>query len=130
MRETHSPMTWRIYAMLTGVFASIFILHCIALWIVFFFREKHPELGACVGSTLFAGVLGRFAWGLWFGERFMLVGLLGHCIIWLVPPIVWWSIVGGNFEIESLWCWFPILFYLPPVISGILHWREMNAKAS
>ena len=91
-------------------------------------RGEQPPPDTLAVIALVFLVVGRFAWGLWCGHRLMLVGLIGHCAIWFILPFAWWLTIGDDFEAETLYFWMPIWFYLPPVLSGIRHWKEMGER--
>ncbi|SRR6266487_3493284 len=124
MRSRRAPLIWRIYAVVCAVFSVLMALLVTTDWA---HGEQPPPDTLAVLALVFL-VVARFAWGLWSGQRLMLVGLVGHCAIWFFLPFAWWVTLGEEFEAETLCFWFPILLYLPPELSGIIHWKEMDER--
>lgn len=120
MRSNRTPLTWRIYAVLCWL---------LALFLVVGFLADQPmqlDLFAVTAVVFLVGT--RFAWGLWCGQRLMLIGLLGHCVIWILLPFTFWVMIGGKFEPGLLVFSLPLVFYLPPVVTGIMYWRASNKR--
>ena len=124
MQSRRSPLTWRIYAVVCGGLLLLMALRLAADWA---HGERPPADTLGMLAVVFL-IVGRFAWGLWSGQRLMLVGLIGHCAIWFFLPFAWWLTLPGKFEVETLLFWLPILLYLPPLLSGVIHWKEMGER--